>query len=179
MTNVIFWIVLLLACYGIGRASHDANAGLLAAFLVSVYPPLFSLSRHFLLDFALTSVVALGFFLFIKSDGFRARAASIAFRAVLGAGMLIKWTYFVFIIGPLFMILFGSLFGILRARRSGERRGRWFGAYSRRMRNCAMAISLALMISSVWYLPNIRLIYSSLVWAGFGQGALPYTKVNC
>jgi 4-amino-4-deoxy-L-arabinose transferase-like glycosyltransferase len=176
MTNTLFWIILLLACYGIGRALQDAGTGLLASFFVSMYPPLFSLSRYFLLDFALTSVAALGFFLFLKSDRFTRRGASIAFGAVLGLGMLIKWTYFVFMIGPLLMVLFGWVSIVLKARRSGEHCGKWCGARSRPTKNLAIAISLSIIISCVWYLPNIGLIFGSLIWAGFGQGAQPYAQ---
>jgi 4-amino-4-deoxy-L-arabinose transferase-like glycosyltransferase len=168
MTNSIFLVVLLLASYGVGRTLQDADAGLLASFLVSMYPELFSWSRYFMEDFALTAIVALGFFFFLKSDGFRGRPSSIAFGVALGAGMLIKWTYFVFMIGPVFLLACQSFFGIARSRKCG-------GGFRYKITNFGIAVAIGTMLASVWYLPNLGNIFGTLFWASFGKGASLYS----
>jgi len=46
MRNGLYVAVLLLSVYGIGRKMYNAQIGLLAAFMVSTYPILFSISGY-------------------------------------------------------------------------------------------------------------------------------------
>ncbi|MCX5696750.1 MAG: glycosyltransferase family 39 protein [Candidatus Omnitrophica bacterium] len=106
MSNIVFFLILIVSTYLIGRELKDDNNGMLAAFLISFYPVTFGLSRNFGIDFPLTAMVSLGIFFLIKTDGFTSRKYSLLFGIVSGLGILTKWAYLLFILGPLFYTLF-------------------------------------------------------------------------
>ena len=101
MSNCVYLAILLVSVYGIGRILFSRGVGLLAAFLVSFYPVLFSISRLSYVDFAMTAMVALGIYLLVKTDGFRNRRWSIVFGLGMGLGLLIKWPFIAFAGAPI------------------------------------------------------------------------------
>ena len=106
MTNIIFLFILLFSVYKIGELFFDKNTGLLASFMVSMFPMVFGVSRMFLLDFSVTAMVALSIYLLIKTEYFSNRKDSIFFGISIGLGMLTKETFFIFLLGPLLYILY-------------------------------------------------------------------------
>jgi len=105
MANVIYMAVLVFAVYGIGKRMFNAETGLLAAFLVSVFPIIFCLSRYPYIEFALTSIVALSIYLLMRTDGFQDKTYSVLFGLSVGLGMLTKWVFIFFLAGPLGYVL--------------------------------------------------------------------------
>ena len=101
MVNSVFWVILIFSTYGIGQRICSKNTGLLAAFLVSMYPITFGMSRQYFLDFALMAVVSLGVYSLLLTNSFTNKRNSVLFGIVFGLGMLTKWTFIFFIIGPL------------------------------------------------------------------------------
>lgn len=100
MSNIFFVAILLFSIYFIGKKMNNPNPGLLAAFIVSMYPFVFGLSRMFMLDFALTAMVCFSFFCLLYTERFTNRLYSILFGISMGLGMLVKFTFIFFIIGP-------------------------------------------------------------------------------
>jgi len=100
MSNLIYFAILLFATYGIGKKLYGYKAGILSAFLVSMFPAVFALSRVLILDFALAAMVALTFYLFTLNK-FSSLSFSLLTGIVVGLGSLTKQSYFVF----LFLIL--------------------------------------------------------------------------
>lgn len=105
MVNLIYFLILLLSTYGIGKQMYNEQVGLLAAFLLSMFPTTFALSRLFMLDFSLSAMVALSFYLFTLNR-FASLKFSLLTGIVIGLGALIKQSYFVFVMPYLLYFLF-------------------------------------------------------------------------
>ena len=105
MANVVYMAILLWAIYGIGKRMFSAKVGLLTAFLVSMLPIVFCLSRYTYVEYALLSMVALSIYLLIRTDDFQNRTYSVLFGLSFGLGMLTKWVFIVFLAGPLGYVL--------------------------------------------------------------------------
>ncbi len=60
LVNLLFQALLVIAVYQIGKLVSSAKTGLLAALLVSVYPPLVQLARIYRPHFAMAACVGLG-----------------------------------------------------------------------------------------------------------------------
>lgn len=93
MTNLLFYLILIYCVFFLTKKLMNANAALFATFLVSTMPLLVGLSRVYLLDFALTSMIFLGLTLFIKSENFSSRKYTIFFAIIFSLGMLTKMQY--------------------------------------------------------------------------------------
>ena len=159
MSNVLYVAMTLVGTYGIGRKICSRQVGLLSAFLVSVFPILFSLSRAFYVDYALVAFVTTSVYLLLLSDHFRDRKYSLLWGLSLGFGMLVKWTFVAFLIGPSVYIVVRS--GVLLFT-SGR------GANARFMRKrdllprCSLRgilgwpathVSIGLLLTLIWYVP--------------------------
>lgn len=137
--HALFLAILLLATYGLARSMGGTGAGLLAACVVGLYPILYGLERHYLLDFPLTAMVALSNWLLIRSEGFRERRTAIAYGASLGLGMLTKWPFALFVAGP---------FLVTVAFRVGRERAGWT--------NILWASGTGFLVAAPWYIANFR-----------------------
>lgn len=153
MSNCLYLAILLWSVYGIGRQLYGRRVGLLAAFLVSFYPILFSISRLSYVDYALTTMVALGIYLLLKTDGFRHRRWSLVFGLGMGLGLLTKWPF----------IAFAGASIVYDAWHSGALRRLLFVAWggaegTTRLRRLVTSpwfhVVAALALTVAWYLPN-------------------------
>jgi 4-amino-4-deoxy-L-arabinose transferase-like glycosyltransferase len=144
MTNVVYFIILVLSVYGIGKRIHSEEVGLLASFIVSTFPIIFGLSRSYWLDFPLTAMVSLSMYLLLMADYFKNKKYSILFGISAGLGMLTKWTYFVFLSGP-FLYFFVSSF---RSKSEKEEK------ITAPAFNALISILVGMVVASFWYIPN-------------------------
>jgi hypothetical protein len=101
MSNMIFIFILVFSVYKIGTLMFDRNVGLLASVLILLFPIVLKHSVIYYLDLPLTAMVALGTFFILKSDYFQNTKFSVISGFCFGLGMLTKWTYLFFILGPL------------------------------------------------------------------------------
>jgi len=136
VSSSIFFTILMLSIYGVGKVLFDRRVGLLAAFLVSMYPLVFNHMRTYMLDLPLTSMVVLAIFLLLKSDGFTNKKYSLFFAIASGLGLLIKFNFALFILGPLTLTLY-KIF-----RKVG---------FKQVWRNIAAAIFIVILISFRFY----------------------------
>lgn len=110
MINVFYFGILLFSTYGIGKILFNRETGLLAAVLVSLYPIVFSYQRVYLLDLGLAVMVTLSIYLLLRTENFKSSRYSLAFGAVLGMSLLVKWTAVFFIAPPFMYTLYKSFF---------------------------------------------------------------------
>lgn len=143
MVNSIFIFILLFSVYEIGKRIYGKNVGILAAFIVSTYPIMFSLSRTFMTDFALAAMVCLSILLLILSKGFYNRINSILFGVSLGLGSLVRPTFFIFLFGPSVYFFMKSL-----TRKKSLDECRLF------IINALLALIIGMAIASLWYIQN-------------------------
>lgn len=153
MSNAVYVTILLLSVYGIGRRMYNARIGLLAAFMVSTYPILFSISRMPYVDYAVTAMVALCIYLLVACSGFRHRGYSLLLGLVVGLGILTKWPFIAFSGGPLVYVAArsGALWDVkasfvAKAEASSIARRLWASP----LLHGVIGLCLAL----IWYWPN-------------------------
>ena len=103
LSELVFVPVFLGSLYALVRPGWGRLAGLAAMLLGAGNPCLLNSSRHYLLDFPLSAVTALGLALLVHGDGFRHRARTLALGLALGGGMLVKFTLAWFL-GPALLL---------------------------------------------------------------------------
>jgi hypothetical protein len=155
LVNLFYLLILVWATFGIGKRLYNDLTGLLAAFLVSVYPYITHMANTFVIDLALTSMVTLGIYLYLRSEDFTKRWPSILFGVVCGIGVLVKWTYIFFLAGPL--LYTGWRFFTATVEKKQVRQ------------NIILAKALALIIALPWYTYNlVRFVRYSIRFSGIG-----------
>ncbi len=155
MTNALYTVVLLLSVYSIGKTLRDPGTGLLAALLVSTFPLLFGLSRSYWVDYALTAMVTLSIALLLKTECFGCRRYVYLFGVSLGLGMLTKWTYFIFVLGPFVYFLL-----VPQADQGKPVRDR-LGPGS-------ISVLIGAAVAAFWYVPNGLDVVRKLLGLAFG-----------
>ncbi|MBU2222364.1 MAG: glycosyltransferase family 39 protein, partial [Candidatus Omnitrophica bacterium] len=101
ISSSIFLTILVLSTFGVGKVLFDRRVGLLAAFLVSMYPLVFNNLRVYMLDVPLTAMVVLSVYLLLKSENLTNKKYTFLFAFASGLGLLIKFNFALFILGPL------------------------------------------------------------------------------
>jgi len=146
-TSALCFAALILVVYVVSRAldKESASPALLAAFLVGCFPAVFAASHFDNLSMMLTLDVALSVLCLIRTDGFRGAGWSAALGLSIGLGFLIKWTFFVFLVGPFALTI-----------ASGARQG----AIPKRLRNLGISLALALTIALPWYVQHLEDVLS-------------------
>jgi 4-amino-4-deoxy-L-arabinose transferase-like glycosyltransferase len=153
MRNAIFVAMLLFSVYGIGKRLFARKVGLLAAFIVSTYPILFSISRMPYVDYSLAAMVALSIYLLVVCEGFRHRPASLVLGLVIGLGILTKWPFVAFAGGPIAYVAIRS--GALKDIKTAVIVKSDVSSLMRRWWASPLVHGLAgLGLTLLWYWPN-------------------------
>ena len=105
--NSFYMVVMTLSTYGIGKILYTRNAGLIAAFLVSSYPLIVSMSREYLISVMLTAMTTLAYYLFLKSENFENKKYSLYFSFIFAVGLMVKWTFFIYVLPAVLAGLWG------------------------------------------------------------------------
>lgn len=147
--NHLFFCLLIFSTYLSGRALFCERTGLYSALLVSLYPIVFGLSRQYYLDFALMCMVALATYLL--HHAFDKPKCAVCCGIVFGAGMLLKWTFIIFVCGPF-------LYELFRAVRKNATRAFMLGL---------LIILMGSAIACIWYLPNRDSLVNAARLTGF------------
>lgn len=105
ITMLIYFVILLFSVYFIAKTILDRQTGIIAMFIVSIYPLIFESSRQYSLDFPLTAVVTLSVLLLLKTIYFTNTFFSVLLGISSGIGMLIKGQFILFFIWPLIVFL--------------------------------------------------------------------------
>ena len=127
LANLPAIALLFAATYGIGRSVLKPFAAAAAAVIVNFYPILLWLSRETMIDYWLTSMVALAMWLLLRTEEFTDRKWSLLFGIVCGLGMLTKWTFVFFVALPAL----------------------WFARNN--IKNAAIAAGAAAVVAAYWY----------------------------
>ncbi len=141
-------LLLLFATYGIGKTLLSPIAAAAAAVLVNFYPLMLWLSREAMMDYWLTSMVALAMWLLI-ARGFEKWNWSLVIGVVGGLGMLSKWTFVLFVALPFL----------------------WFAR--RHLKNAAIAAGSSAVVAGLWYVPQLDALSELLgvnTTDGIGEG---------
>lgn len=161
MTNTLYLGVLILAVYGIGCRMRGSQAGLLAAFLVSMYPAVFGSARNYTLELPLAACLALSCCVLAYID-FGNVYHGLVLGAVLGAGSLSHRIFFpLFISCPLVYALYLSFAGNAAQTRHNK------GKIIRLAGMLLISLSLAVLIARPFYWNWLKLYGQWMISAKF------------
>lgn len=139
INSAIFLTIIVLSIYGIAKKIYNAKAGLLSAFIITSYPIIFNNLRIYMLDLPLTSLVTASLYLLLASDNFNDRKNSLLFGLSFGLGLLIKFNYIAFIIGPLALTIYQAI-----AQKPA--------LYKNTIRNIVYLLTIAIFICATFYI---------------------------
>lgn len=149
MSNMVFLFILILSIYKIGTLMFNRHAGLLACVLILLFPLVLSQSVLYMPDLPLTSMVAFSMFTLIKSDYFKNTKFSIISGLSFGLGMLTKWTYLFFVLGPIFYAVFKAFYS-----ESSQQYGVKEPWYLRKsLRNIILFVIISIVTFGPYYFP--------------------------
>lgn len=158
-SNILYIGILAFSIYGIGRRLWNNNVGLLSAIFVLASPMLVSQFKEFQLDAPLTSMIAFGLYVLIRTEEFSNLTASAWLGLVIGLGMLTKWTY-IFILGlPLVFAAGRALLAALRHKQTN------------RIVGLGLTGLIAYAVMSLWYITNQQILRIDLMVNGVAVGA--------
>lgn len=158
-TNLLFLGVLAFAVWGLGNALAPRPAGLLAALLVLAAPGIRSNAREYMLDLPLAALVILAVWALLKTRGFADRRWCLLFGALCGAGMLAKWSFFLFLAPPMAWAVARSW--IVDDKQASPRR---------RALNLGLALVVGMALAAPYYLPILPIL-ARKTWVHAGGAA--------
>ena len=142
LNNQIYFAILLFATYGIGKLLLSKEAGVLAAFLISIFPTNFALSRLLMADFALGSMVALSLYMFLANN-FKSIKFAISCGIISGLTILTKEIAVLFLL----CIFVYSIFLNLKNRKFNDRVF---------LKNYLIALLICLAFAAPFYLKDFN-----------------------
>src|SRR5437867_4167319 len=138
LANIPATVLLLWGVYEIGLAFAGTRTAVWACILTTLTPFLIWISRETLLDYWLAAWVATALALLLKTSGFESRRYSLLLGLACALGMLTKWFFVGFLVGPMVYI-------ILRHQICSS---------TRRIVNCFATTAIAVASAGTWYAPN-------------------------
>lgn len=138
-SSTLFFVFLIIIIYKLGEYLKPGS-GLLAAFICSFFPVVYKSSKFFNLEVAVSAMVALSMYLFFKTKMFENRFNSILLGLSLGLGMLTKYTFFIFLFGP----LVAAAVDIFKKSNQGL-------VSKKQKENIILCLSIGIMISIIYY----------------------------
>ncbi|WP_188201380.1 ArnT family glycosyltransferase [Thermococcus camini] len=164
--NAVFIVILVYALYKLSEFTGSRVPSIIAVFAVLTSPLILDQAITFMLDIPLTAMAVLTWYLLLKSNGFRSRRYSVLSGISLGAGLLAKWTFPIFVMVPVFYELNLSISpltlgirGILKQRKN-------------ELKNLLTLSVLAVLVAGWWYIPNFKALLSALKYNSQVSGAL-------
>ncbi len=104
-----YLFILLFSVYMIGRKLYSNRVGLLAAFLVSIFPMIIGFSKVYYMEIPVTALSSLTLLFLLNTNHFSNRKYSILFGITLAMALLVKWISIIFIAGPFGLYIFSAL----------------------------------------------------------------------
>jgi 4-amino-4-deoxy-L-arabinose transferase-like glycosyltransferase len=150
LQDLVFVPLLALGCYGAGTLSYGRRAGLLAVLFALGTPILISQFHVFMLDAPQAALVACTVWLVLASDRFSHTGLSALAGVAFGAGMLVKHTFVLFVMGLLAVVVL---------------RGGW-----RNWRGLAAFAVAGAVIAAPWYVEHWQHIHQLALGATTDSG---------
>jgi hypothetical protein len=110
LSTLPYLFILFFSVYKIGQKLFSNSAGLLAAYLVSLFPMTGGMSRVYYLENSTTALISLALLSLLNTCYFRNRKYSFLFGIAFALALLAKWTSIIFIAGPFIYYLFITMF---------------------------------------------------------------------
>jgi 4-amino-4-deoxy-L-arabinose transferase-like glycosyltransferase len=158
LVSIGFLILMSVYLFRLGACLWSPREGLLAVAILQTMPLFYGLSRQFLVDYGLATMVVMWMYYLLGSRSLTAAGTIVRLGILLGIGMLMKITFPLFIGAPTIV----ATWALLRADRDWRRALRIFGALG-----CIFLIGG--LIASSWYVGNLRTVVGFAVGLGLGR----------
>ena len=160
LPNILYLAILIYSVYGIGKKLYDRYTGLLAAFLVSMFPGIFAQTRVLFASLPQTALISLSIYFLLSSDDFKHRKYSILFGLTSGLSGWMRWDSYIFLIAPTIFVICSTFF----RNSHPEKRSKI---------NCGLSLGVSFLLLLSWFGQNFKFVfnfYKPLVASNF------YTK---
>lgn len=154
-SNVIWLGLLLFGMYGIAKRIWNEKVALISVLLLAATPIFIGQFKEYMLDAPLAAWVVLTVYLIIVSKNFTNQFVSIILGLVLGLGMLLKWTYPVFIIFPLSYAILAAIIAD------------WKNKQIKQTITAVFTLIATFAIAFPWYYIHRLTIYKDFIFNGF------------
>jgi len=152
LLNILFHAATVLITWMLARTLASRWTSLLAATLIAFFPLMTAMARLFYTEAFLVTMVALNLLALYRCRGFSVRGWSLLWGASAGVGLLVKWTFPIYIALPLLVEMWRARH-VLLPRSVWNPRALLAGAFA------------GLLFVAIWWLPNRTL--ASTLPAGF------------
>jgi 4-amino-4-deoxy-L-arabinose transferase-like glycosyltransferase len=167
LVGIGFMILMSIYLFRLGECLWSAREGLLAVAIVQTMPLMYGLSRQFLVDYGLATLVVMWMYYLLCFRGFTARGTVVRLGVLFGLGMLMKITFPLYVGLPTVLAILAHL----RADRTWRDARKTIGAIG-----CILLIGS--FVASSWYIPNLKTVMGFAVSAGFGKLSVNYGSTN-
>ena len=142
---------MIISSYLIGKKLKNHKSGLMLSLLLSFTPVLNKLIARYMIDFAIISLLSFAYLMLLYSKKFSNTNYTLLFGLVSGIGMLTKWTFFFYLLVPIYFHLPKKFsFKIIK--------------------NLILGLFLSLIIFVPWYIANSDVVIPELLFATKSQG---------
>jgi hypothetical protein len=160
-TELAFFLVLALACYGVAARLLGPRLGALASLVILTAPGVTGFAREYLFALPSATLLICAVYALLRSDGLRSRRWAALLGISLGL-LLLARTMSIAIVPA---VLLAAMVRILTSER---------GSRVHRALNLGAAVGLAALIAGVWYLPNLSPVFHYLTQYGYGAQSGAY-----
>lgn len=145
LSNLLWFLILILSVYFLGKYLFNNETGIFAAFLISFSPFIWGMGRKYGLDVPLAAVTSLSMYLLLRTEGFRNRLYTVLFFTALGIGFNVKMQIVLFFLAPPVINIFDK-----------EMKRFWF----EKSRNIFLGVMIFIGISSIFWWGSLDGIWS-------------------
>lgn len=153
--NLFFYAILILSVFMFTRKIIGFYPACVAAVLVCSMPLIYTQGHFFMFDLPLTAITSMILFLLSDTYIFSSRKKAALFGLVLGLAMLIKWTFFIYVIAP-------YILRIIEEKKQGKKI----------ITGIAIHIAIMILIAGPWYFYNFYSIVSKIFMYSFKRGKI-------
>lgn len=147
LINVLFFIIFVYFYYLLAKNFVGEKIAVGAVLVTSTMPLFYGLVRNYFVEFSLMSLVVLWMYLLSKTEGLTRKNYLFWLGLVSGLGMLAKFHFFLFVVGPLGSVLYERL------KKSGFNK-----AVGILLKRSLYFIIPAALVALPWYLRNIKTV---------------------
>jgi 4-amino-4-deoxy-L-arabinose transferase-like glycosyltransferase len=151
INGAFFSGILIFSTYKIGFEISNKKTGILAAFIIIMYPVVFNQLKVYMLDMPLTAMVTLTIYFLFRCESFRSMKYSVLFGISFGLGMMTKDSFFIFLLGPLSYVLIEKI--LLQSPRKECH------SFKKRVFYIILSLTFIALISGFYYLRNSSTVF--------------------
>ena len=158
LVNLAFLVLASLYLYKLGALIAGRKEAVLSIFILNTFPLIFAMSREFLVEYGLMTFVIIWMYYLIKSNDFEDKKCACLLGIILGLGMLMKISFFLYVLPPAVFLFTRKVIERKEMSRTS-------------MKNILIILSVGILISGIWYFRNLPSIIHFAFTSGFGDTA--------